>query len=553
MKSLSIAKKIWFSLSILIFGYLISTAAGFYLGLKTETKVMVTSEALFPANMHSNSALTAFEKQIKGYTDAILMGEESIFTMTQEKSDEIRTHLETIIKMEGIDENKKTDMTQTLKKLAQFTQEAQAYYGAISREEAEMDDAKMGALAGQTQEIQKKLIQYKTDLSKDLKDNLARIGKSSKDQRMMNLWLFLGVVIVSMGCAWFIVTSAVIRPMGNTVNMLRDIAEGEGDLTKRLEIRSNDEMGDVAKWFNSFIENLQSIIGDFAQNASFLNKASNNLVNLSGHMSEEALGLSGKSNTVSTSAREMSNTLNSVALAVEETSANTSMVASAAEEMNSTIKNIAQNTDQVKSISNEAVGQVQNASEKMRNLANSVQSIGMVTETITDISEQINLLALNATIEAARAGDAGKGFAVVANEIKELAKQTATSSTDIKTQIHSVQETTAATVIEIDQITKIIATINENIDIIATAVEEQSDTTRDIADNIAQASQGIQEVNDNVNQSSTTATDISATIIEVDQSGNKISDSSEQVNLSALDLKKMADELDAIVRRFKIE
>ena len=552
MKSLSIAKKIWFTLGILILGYLVSTVAGFYLGLKTETKVMVASEALFPATMHGNTALNAFEKQIKGYNDAILMGEESIFEMTLEKSETVKSSLGSMIKMPGIRDTLKKDMAKTIDLLGVFTESAQTYYGAISREEVEMDDAKMGALASQTQTIEKKLISYKTALAKDLQDTLHEIGDSSRDQRMMNVWLFLVVVLISMGSAWVIVTRAVVRPIRSTVAMLRDIAEGEGDLTKRLEVNSRDEMGEVAKWFNTFIEKLQSIIGEFARNAAFLNTASENLVGLSGQMSQEASDLSVKSNTVSTSSKEMSDTLHSVAAAMEETSANTSMVASAAEEMNSTITDIARNTDQAKNVSNEAVNQAQGAAEKMKELVSSVQSIGMVTETITDISEQIHLLALNATIEAARAGEAGKGFAVVANEIKELALQTATSSANIKTQINAVQKTTDVTVDEIDSITRVIATINENIDTIASAVEEQSDTTRNIADNIAQASQGIQEVNENVNQSSTSATDISHIIIEVDQSGNEISGNSEQVNQSARDLRKMADQLTAVVDRFKI-
>jgi len=552
MKSLSIANKVWFCLGILIMGYLASMVAGFYLGLKTEAQLQETSDQLFPATMHANSAQTAFEKQMKGYTDAILMGEASIFSMTLEKSKEIRGNLEAIMKMPAIEPNQKANMAKTLEQLRGFTRTAQEYYGTISRGDAQMDDVKMGALAEQSEKIKERLTQYKSELSKKLKSNLAQISESSKGQRMMNIWLFLGVVTISMVCVWIIIKQSINRPIRNTVTMLRDIAEGEGDLTRRIEITGNDEMGDVAKWFNVFVENLQSIIKEFAGNAQFLNTASDSLVGLAEHMSREAIDLSGKSETVSSSTQKMSDTLVSAATSMEETTANTAMVASAAEEMNATITDIAGNTNQVKIISNKAVDQARHASEKMKDLFASVQSVGMVTETITDISDQINLLALNATIEAARAGESGKGFAVVAHEIKELARQTSASSAAIKTQILTVQETATETVSEIDQITGVMTTINENIDTIAVAVEEQSLTTRDITENISQASLGIQDVNKNVNQSASTANTMSSTITEVVNSGSEISGSSEQVALSAQDLKQVAGQLNEVVSRFKV-
>ncbi|WP_155323293.1 methyl-accepting chemotaxis protein [Desulfosarcina ovata] len=178
--------------------------------------------------------------------------------------------------------------------------------------------------------------------------------------------------------------------------------------------------------------------------------------------------------------------------------------------------------------------------------------MGKVTEAITEISEQTNLLALNATIEAARAGEAGKGFAVVANEIKDLAKQTSDATLDIKQQIEAIQGSTNGTIEAINQIGTVIDTVNEIVATIATAVEEQSISTKEIAENIAQISQGVGEVNENVAQSSSVAGEITQSIGEVNQSAGEMASSSSQVRLSAEDLSQLAEKLNIMVGRFKV-
>jgi methyl-accepting chemotaxis protein len=227
-------------------------------------------------------------------------------------------------------------------------------------------------------------------------------------------------------------------------------------------------------------------------------------------------------------------------------------VAAAAEEMSSTINEIAENAEKARVVSGNAVEQAQKTSEKMSDLGSAAQNIGRVTETITDISEQTNLLALNATIEAARAGEAGKGFAVVANEIKDLAKQTAEATLDIKNQIEGVQQATSVTVADIDQISTVIGGVNDIVATIAAAVEEQSSATQEIATNINQASVGIQEVNENVGQSSVVAGEINKDIAEVNNAAGKISLGSNSVQSSAKDLARMATELNTIVNSFKV-
>ncbi len=344
---------------------------------------------------------------------------------------------------------------------------------------------------------------------------------------------------------------AITKPINNAIAGLKDVAEGEGDLTKRLAIESKDEIGEMATWFNIFIERLQKIIGQVSANTQSINNSSEELATISSGLSTNSKETSQRSDNVAVAAEEMTANLNNVAAAMEESATNTAMVASAAEEMNATINEIASNSEKAHGISGEAVTKAEKASVKMDTLGQAAQAIGKVTETITEISEQTNLLALNATIEAARAGEAGKGFAVVANEIKELAKQTADATLNIKGQIDEVQSTTSTTVTDINEITKVINSVNEIISTISTAVTEQLSATEEIASNISQASLGIGEVNENVNQSTAVAGSISEDIAGVNQASNDIAKSSNNVKLSADDLQKLALELSKLVGSFK--
>lgn len=358
--------------------------------------------------------------------------------------------------------------------------------------------------------------------------------------------------LLAAGVAVLISARTITKPINQAVLNLKDIAEGEGDLTMRLNVSTKDEMGDLAIWFNAFVEKLQKIISRISESTEDINSSSVGLSGIAVNLSKTSEDTSQRSSNVATAAEEMNANLSGVAAAMEQSTTNTSMVASAAEEMNATINEIASNAEQAHSISEKAVEQAKGASAKMEELSLAASAIGRVTEAITDISDQTNLLALNATIEAARAGEAGKGFAVVANEIKELAKQTAEATQDIKSQIKGVQDTTGSTIKEIDQISKIIDSVNEIVATISSAVREQSSATEEIASNISQASIGLGEVNENVSQSSVVADSITQDIVGVSNAADEISKSSNDVKKSAEELSRFADDLKGIVNTFKI-
>lgn len=387
-----------------------------------------------------------------------------------------------------------------------------------------------------------------------MKESVAELINDGKRVRNKIIGTLLFIGSVSLTFSFFIVRAIakkITNALDETVLMLKDTAEGEGDLTKRLTVKNNDEVGELAKWFNLFIEKLQRIIIRIAEDSATLNSFSEDLSNLAGSISDRSSEMSTKSNDVSHASEEMSDTLNSISATMEEASTNVNIVSTSTEEMTITINEISKNSEDARNVSNQAVTQTKSASEKIDRLGKAAQEIGKITEVITEISEQTNLLALNATIEAARAGEAGKGFAVVANEIKELARQTADATLKIKTQINDIQGQTSETVAEISQIINIIAKIDEFVSTVATSVEEQAITASEISENISQASIGISGVNENVAQSSASATNVTKDISEVNSIIGEISNSNSKIDLRAKEMTSLALKLKNQVEKFK--
>ncbi|GHV16296.1 methyl-accepting chemotaxis protein [Fibrobacterales bacterium] len=358
-----------------------------------------------------------------------------------------------------------------------------------------------------------------------------------------------------------------------------DVISG-GDLTVRLSTKEKDEIGDMSKHFNKFLDTLREFVKRIGGNAENFSATSSKLSFVSQSLASGAEETVAQSHTVASTTEQMAVNINSMASGAEQASVNANEVAGAAEqmstnmntiaaaieEMSASISQISANAGEAKKVAVDATNKSGDATSVMGKLGTAAKEIGQVTEVIKKIADKTNLLALNATIEAASAGEAGKGFAVVAGEIKDLANQSAISADDIARRIDGIQAETGSAVSVIHEVSDIIVKINQSVEAIAGHVSQQTIASNEIASNVAQANTGAKRVASAIGEVAKGANDVSRNAGEaakgaVDVSQNVISMSgvakesalgADQVRQSAGDLSKIAGELKNTVAQFKV-
>ncbi|RJP78446.1 MAG: PAS domain S-box protein [Desulfobacteraceae bacterium] len=229
-REFSISIKIWLSLSILVFGYMISIVLGFVLGQNMETRLNIASEHLFPATRQSQLALLAFKEQIKYYDDAVVLGEPSFIDSAEYKANNVRNALENIIRLDGIPPDKKEDLEQTLDRFNQFTASSLTVYTKLSTFLELADDpegyntsevdmelrGKAYKLAQETKDLRIELTNWSDEFADMLKRELADISLSTMRQRYLGLIVFVLVVVIALSLIAVIVNRSISRPLEKT-------------------------------------------------------------------------------------------------------------------------------------------------------------------------------------------------------------------------------------------------------------------------------------------------------------------------------------------------
>jgi methyl-accepting chemotaxis protein len=366
--------------------------------------------------------------------------------------------------------------------------------------------------------IAQKNEQAVSEVVKLVEEDKASYEKSAGATVTSRTWLMgivaLGSIALIIFSGYFI-GKTISAPLQHISNRLKDISEGEGDLTKTVETHGTDEIGEVATYFNHFVAKLRGMIESISENAE--------------HVATASEELSATSHQITANSEETSAQARVVSQAGEHINHNLQTIATGAEEMTATVNEIAKNAQEAARVATEAVATAEATNETVAKLGASSAEIGKVIEVITSIAQQTNLLALNATIEAARAGEAGKGFAVVANEVKELAKQTAKATEEIGHKITAIQSNTNGAVEAINSIHAVIDKISHISGVIATAVEEQSATTNEMSRNVGEAAKGAGEISQNIAGVAEAAQSTSNSVAESQKATEHLAEMSHQL------------------------
>jgi methyl-accepting chemotaxis protein len=384
-----------------------------------------------------------------------------------------------------------------------------------------------------------------------LSASLEPINASSRARTFaLAFWVIPFVLLVCAGSVFY-VRRSIVRPLHEASNVARAVADG--DLTRKLEVRSRDELGDLAHALNTTTGNLRTIIADITAKSRDLAGAATALDATAASQASGTEAINVRASTVAAAGEELSATARSMAEASSRITQSTTGVAGAMEEMSASIQEVAGNSTKGAEISHHADQQARSTKQLMTELDESARQISKIVDIINHIAEQTNLLALNASIEAASAGEAGRGFAVVANEVKALARQSASASEDIRRQIELIQKNATSAVGAIDEVSRVIQQVSQMTSSIAAAVEEQSATVSEVTRSLHEVSSSTSALASQVSGSVTGTEEVSRNIREVSDVSANAAQSAAEVTANAARLNALAGDLKRIVSRFRLD
>lgn len=351
--------------------------------------------------------------------------------------------------------------------------------------------------------------------------------------------LIIGLIgiIMQFGMAGFIFRS-IMKPVNAMIAIVKEMAQGQGDLTKKVGYAARDEFGELSGYLDEFVDKLHDIVKNVVKDSIRVVIGSNRVHVLAEEITKESDALASQAATVATASEEMSATSNDIAQNCMQAAEGGSFASKVAAEGSAIVQ--------------ETVAGMRRIAERVQNAAGTVESlgarsdqIGAIVGTIQDIADQTNLLALNAAIEAARAGEQGRGFAVVADEVRALAERTTKATSEISSMIKSIQSETRSAVDSMEQGVR-------EVENGSTDAARSGDALQNILDQINSVNMQVSQIATAAEEQTATTSEISGNIQEITEIARKTSDGSHDAASASNELLSLSEELMTILGKFKI-
>lgn len=362
--------------------------------------------------------------------------------------------------------------------------------------------------------------------------------------------LFVFSVIALIGSIF--VTSLVTGSIKNAGNRLREMAQGEGDLTQRLRERGRDETSELAHWFNEFVSKIALIVKTVQEDSTIIAASTQELSSISIELNKNSEDLQSKSRGSSDSAQSIKQSMIDITDSIGSANEGITSVSAATEELNASIHEITHNTENAQKRTREALSKADDSSVRVKLFAEKTDEIGRIIDTIDMVARQTDLLAVNAAIEAVAAGQYGKGFTVVAQEVKSLAAQSNKAATSITHIIKSVQESIETTTTDIEEIRVTIQELDNLISAIAGALNAQNATTDEISNNMITMTAGLHTTTNNIGIVENSISSMAENSTQSLSSCIEVNEGSTTIKESTNDLREISERLIEMVGKFTV-
>lgn len=387
-------------------------------------------------------------------------------------------------------------------------------------------------------------------------DELAKEEISrSKTRQTFVLVGILCVVLVVGAVAWILgrrLIEGIVSSLHETQSTMEDIAAGEGDLTRRLKVVSQDEIGLLAGAFNRYNERVHGTVSTVAQAVATLGNATGSITTASEALDQDVGAVAARGRDVAGASREAGEMVASASRSTSDLAHGIAQIATAIEEMSSTVREVSRSCQAESQLASQADRDMDTARANFGRLVATSREMTLLLESIQDISDQTQLLALNATIEASRAGEAGKGFAVVAASVKDLAKQASKTGREIGLRVEAMNKDMQGAQTSLASLEDVVRRVRAESTNVAASVEEQEATISELARSIATTHQESGSI---ASQAQMASKVLASSVVEIEGLSRDIGNAAlevAQVRTSVGQITSLSSELQALVGRFRI-